>query len=369
MNGYEFRLWFGVMSLLIFLIALPLIAQDKTPIDSAETGKPSFHGYPYVFYSPESDFSVGAAAILTFRLLQEEGTNLSSITLGGYYSVKNQYNIALNPEIYFAHNQYLVFGVVEFGRIVDKFWGVGINTDDTGNADYAKNVFRVQLTGQTEIVKRLKVGLMYEFNNTLILEKRNNGFLLNDQVTGSNGGKIAGLGISLAWDSRDDVIYPSTGGYYKFDYIEFHTAVASDFDFRRITIDLRRFFSLKTNHIIGIQAYGKIVGGDPPFYELAALGGGQLMRGYYEGRFRDKYYTALQSEYRATPWGKFGYAAFLGYGTVADDFSGFRLKDFKYSYGAGLRYAIQEEDKLNVRVDFGVGQGTTGIYFSIKEAF
>ena len=54
------------------------------------------------------------------------------------------------------------------------------------------------------------------------------------------------------------------------------------------------------------------------------------------------------------------------------------IKFFPYAYytpetefavGAGLRYLFNKEEKVNLRVDFGVGRNTTGVYFGLEEAF
>ena len=55
---------------------------------------------------------------------------------------------------------------------------------------------------------------------------------------------------------------------------------------------------------------------------------------------------------------------------IIDSLSTLRLDEFKFSYGAGLRYLFNEEQKVNLRVDLGITRdGDTGIYFGIEEAF
>jgi len=42
----------------------------------------------------------------------------------------------------------------------------------------------------------------------------------------------------------------------------------------------------------------------------------------------------------------------------------------KLSVGAGLRFLFNKEEKVNLRMDIGIGQnGNTGIYFGLEEAF
>jgi hypothetical protein len=140
------------------------------------------------------------------------------------------------------------------------------------------------------------------------------------------------------------------------------------FAYQRALLDLRTFIPLG-NSVFGIQVYGMAVGGTPPFWRLALLGGDFIMRGYYLGRYRDNVTIASQAEYRVMILGPFGAAAFLGAGGVASRAGAFRSDQIRPSYGGGLRYMLDEKEKLTLSVDAGFGSGTSGIYFDIREAF
>ena len=60
---------------------------------------------------------------------------------------------------------------------------------------------------------------------------------------------------------------------------------------------------------------------------------------------------------------------FGGVGDAADELDDLKLKDFKYSYGFGLRYVFDENERLTVRADFGFGKNTSGVYSAMQEAF
>jgi hypothetical protein len=109
--------------------------------------------------------------------------------------------------------------------------------------------------------------------------------------------------------------------------------------------------------------------GDVPFYKLPALGG-KRMRGYFNGRYRDNFYMVMQLEYRQMVWWRLGFAVFGGVGNVAEEMIDFSFKNIKYNFGAGLRLMFNEAEKVNLRVDFGMGSGgNAGLYFGIEEAF
>ena len=50
--------------------------------------------------------------------------------------------------------------------------------------------------------------------------------------------------------------------------------------------------------MLALQAYAFINNGDVPLRSLASLGGANSMRGYYDGRYRDKDQIVFQAEYR-----------------------------------------------------------------------
>jgi hypothetical protein len=94
------------------------------------------------------------------------------------------------------------------------------------------------------------------------------------------------------------------------------------------------------------------------------------MRGYFQGRYRDKFYAMLQVEYRQYFTKRFGFVVFGGLGDVASELIEYDFGSLKYSYGGGLRFLFNKKQKINLRMDIGFGQdGNRGVYFGIEEAF
>jgi hypothetical protein len=102
---------------------------------------------------------------------------------------------------------------------------------------------------------------------------------------------------------------------------------------------------------------------------LATFGGQNLLRGYYDGRYRDKHAATLQAEYRRRLTGRWGIVAFAGAGGVAPNLNSFQLRNTRPSGGLGVRYLISKSEGINLRLDFGFGKGSSGVYFTGGEAF
>lgn len=94
------------------------------------------------------------------------------------------------------------------------------------------------------------------------------------------------------------------------------------------------------------------------------------MRGHYEGRYRDIDMLVTQAEYRVVPvWWRFGLVGFVGFGDVSDRLVHFRLDDTKYSVGWGIRYVLNRDEGITIRLDVGYCDDQSGVYLNILEAF
>ena len=371
--------WGSASVLCAAIFAVAAILVSRTPAfgqvemsavrDTAQIGAIDITGYPYFFYSPETEFALGGAMIFTMRLSPDPAVKPSNAILSGYYSVKGSYDIFFNPEFYLGNDRYYIGISADYFRFVDKFWGIGNNTPDFDSAGYIRKLIWLNLEFDVSVVGPLKVGVNYDFNSTTIEDKQSNPFLLSGSVTGSDGGTSSGIGAVLFADTRNSAFYPTKGGYYKLSFLTAVDWLGSSFSFRRWILDLRHYVSMSSSLVLAMQMFGTAITGDPPFYMLPALGGDNIMRGYYEGRYRDKFYLAAQGELRVRLTRRWGLVGWAGIGDVSGDIPGFRLKDGKPTFGVGVRFALDPVEVVNVRADFGYGQDTRGIYFNAKEAF
>ena len=120
--------------------------------------------------------------------------------------------------------------------------------------------------------------------------------------------------------------------------------------------------------ILAFDLHGEFNYGDVPWNMLAALGGSARMRGYYEGRYRDKNLIETQIELRQHIWRRNGIAVWVGAGNVFPSFSGFKWGHTLPNYGIGYRWEFK--NRVNVRLDYGFGKkGQSGFLFNINEAF
>ena len=329
--------------------------------------------YPYAYYTPETELAFGAGGIVTFYTSREALLRPSKVTVSGYYSTKGQYKFSAGPQVYLRNNLMFLSANVDYGYYVDKYWGVGGDQPDLGTEEYISKAFGLDLNAQfsppTRHLRASKLGVVYELTNNDIDDKKENPYLLAGDEVGTEGGTTSGLGVNWVWDSRESIFYPTSGFYGQFKWLNFGDWIGSDFEYNRFEGDFRWYHTLKADRIVAVQVFANLVAGTPPFYEVPALGGQRIMRGYYQGRYRDDLFLAGQAEMRFHLTGRLGAVGFAGLGDVAEDFRDFEMRDVKCSFGGGLRFAFNKAEKVNLRADIGFGRSTNGVYFGLEEAF
>ena len=340
--------------------------------DSIQTKGLKIIAYPYAFYTPETNLAFGVGSLLYFRLSPSPNVNLSKIQAAGYYTINNQYFFNVKPSIYFSGKAGLYLEAdFNFGEEFRYFYGIGNNTPEIEDAEYKMNYWGLtaELAAEDLIVGSSKQGLIYEYSNSSIIDKLNNPNLIDSEINGIEGGQVGGLGLSLTFDNRDNIFYTSCGYFLKLTGTFYRLPFGSDYSYDKYMIDYRKFWTIYDSHVLALQVYSNFTLGEPPFYKLPQVGGSYRMRGFIEGRYMDKQYFLTQFEYRKIVYWRIGIALSYSYGNVFDKFENLRLKDFKHTWGAGLRFVFDKEEKINIRVDLGFAEGTTGVYFALDEAF
>ena len=385
------RFWRGAAAI---LTAAPLVVlfpisparaagPDASPADTTQalvrreilaTKSTHINGYPYAYYTPETELAFGLGGITTFYTSREDAIlRPSKVTLSGYYATTGQYKFTLAPQLYFGRNKTIVTANIDYGLYVDKFWGIGPDTPESDDAAFESRGFGSEITVQVppalKFFNRTSAGGVFDLYNSDIVDKRNNPELTSGDVRGSEGGISTGLGFTWTWDTRDQVFYPTHGGYHTVKGVYYGQWLGGSYDFNRYEVDLRHYQTLKNRHILAFQAFAQTVAGTPPFYELPALGGQRIMRGYYQGRYRDESLLAGQVEYRTHVYKRLGAVAFAGVGDVGSRLRDVKIRDLKTSLGVGARFLFNKAENVNVRADVGFGRGTSGVYFGLEEAF
>lgn len=342
-------------------------------IELFKSRKTNIKVFPYVYYTPETSLAFGVGGIITFYTSQYRLLRPSKISLSGYYTINKQFKFSISPQMYFYQNMFLLLTDLNYGHYVDRYYGVGNDTPDIENASYNSNAWgfylNMQLPPLLKEYSHTKIGIIFDLYHYKITDIKENPYLTNQTIEGDKGKISSGFGFIWVWDNRNSIFYPTSGGLHQIKAIFYFKQIGSDFVFNHYELDLRQYLKIRERKVLAFQLFGQFVKINAPFYELAKLGGQRIMRGYFEGRYRDKNYVAFQSEFRSHIWGRLGYVLFIGTGDVAKEIKDLDLLNMKISAGFGLRFIFNKEENVNIRTDIGFGKNSSGVYFGIEESF
>jgi outer membrane protein assembly factor BamA len=347
--------------------------------DSAHPRKHYFFPVPILAYKPETRWIYGLSLTQLFHSKHNDSlTRPSAIRLNTSYSQNNQFSIRAMGEIFTDKNKFDINGLIQYTDFVENYYGIGINRPDSAQLYYFRLV-KIALKGTYLIRKGLYAGVQYNLENMYDIRPENNGTVfLDDQSkkvpgTAPAGSVSSGMGFSLEYDNRDNIFFPKKGYDIELSNCFYTTAFGSQYTFHNITLDARKFIDLWKENVLAIQAFANInwnpVNGSIPFRMLGTLGSDTYMRGYYNGRYRDNNAMAFQTELRKTIWGPLAMVVFAGFGTVSKTPDGLTT-NLKANYGGGLRVMAIPKEKMNIRLDYGMGvDGIAAFYLTMGEAF
>jgi hypothetical protein len=355
-------------ALLLLLGAAPASARQG-PVEETVGKRLTLAPMPIFFYTPETDFAFGAAVQFTRRDLAHQGGRPSVILPVFIYTLKKQTIAQLNLDLYLARDVWHLTTCLTYTRFPNSFFGIGNDTREEDEEYFTRRSRSIQLDLERLIRPHLYVGLRTEYDDYRIGDTESGGLLDTGTIRGSGGGIVAGAGFMLTWDSRDDLFYPVRGVYARYSNRWYGPSSGSDFAFRDEGLDLRGYLPAPGGGALAGQVRVNLTSGDVPFHRLSNIGGANVLRGYFEGMYRDRAMAAVQLEYRRPLFGRWGCAIFAGAGEVAPRIGDLTLGELKPAGGFGLRWQFDPREKVNLRLDLGYGRGFSGMYITVSEAF
>jgi hypothetical protein len=330
---------------------------------------------PILTLSPETSLGFGLSAFVNWDFENSSpGTSSSKGRSTFIYTLNNQFSWITYYDIFTNNNDFVFIGSISYSRFPQFYYGVGNETFENDREKYDYQRVYLNLRSRYRAYRKLYIGLAYYYNTLYNVDweaGNNSKYWNNPNLLGTNGYLVSGLGPELSFDSRDNVESPLRGNYLNFAYLNYGKWIGSEYKYQGIVVNLSKFFpiSVKRYWVIGLNFHGEFAWGDVPFDRIPGLGGYRIMRGYYNGRYRDNNYMAFQAEWRMRIWKFIGAVAWVGTGQVGFHISDYTWAGLKPNFGIGLRFMMDKASKTNIRIDQGFGENTNGTYFSAGEAF
>lgn len=342
-----------------------LTGQQEHSIDSSKA-RSGFAYIPILYYTPETKLAFGAGTLYVSRSTQYERPSSFTATL--VYTTNKQFIGELSTNLFFRQNTLWHSGSFYFEKFPNTFYGIGNSTPDSLTEKFTEQVTRINPSLLWKIANHFYCGPTIHYESWSLQKTESGKALSVGTIAGSKTTTVSAIGLLMNYDERDNYFAATNGRFYQIAFIASPQVLGSTLTFTRTKIDLREYFPLGNSHIISAQVLFHTTTGAVPFRFMPRLGGQNILRGYFEGRFIDKHMTALQTEYRSPYLYRFGFVLFGGIGEVSNRLTSFSLSGVKLSYGAGLRFAFIPDEHIILRIDYGMGYKSNGVYITMNEA-
>lgn len=359
------------MFFLLFLFSIKVNAQNDTILSN----KVKFSIYPVLGYQPETSFAFGVISFFVYDIAGQDNDEFyrpSTISPYILFTLNNQILLAIDFDSYFKKGYFLDIKP-RYYKFPDFFFGVGNDNNIEDGESYTNEFIRLDGRFMKFIDHKWSVGLRFDYQNNKLYDFEQDGELMKGEIFGTEGGLNSGFGPSAQIDTRDNILYPSKGFYAQAEIAFYSDIFGGDFNYTSFLVDFRKYVSIKNEkNIMAFQAAANFTSGDNiPFYKLQKVGGDKRLRGIENSSlYLDKQSFWVQAEYRRTLFWRLGGVAFAGFGDVAPGLDKFNFNELKYVVGLGGRFQAMKDEKLNIRLDAGIGQGGQyAFYLSVKEAF
>jgi len=371
------------------LLTVPAIAQEpkQTRADSSpptvlapvpDSGKFKITPLLAPAYNPEMQYLIAGGVLLSWKvganpLRVQRSTMSSTISLSSTGAV----NVSVSLSSFWNEDRLRINADLSFKDMPDNYWGVGYQaglspTKGDSTTKYHREWFKFSPRVVFGVAPHLLIGGVLELNRTLATQV--NPTMEADPAYQQYGNENAnaGLGIVLQYDSRDVAANAWHGMYAAITATNYGGVLGGDNEYTTILLDYRQYQTIgRLGSTLAWQVKSRIGIHNVPWPELSMLGTGYDLRGYVEGRFRDRMTLLGLAEYRYTfirsqgRLSRHGFVVWTGGGTLGPDTP--HLHGFLPNGGVGYRFEIQP--RSNVRVDFGFGERSSGVYFNFTEAF
>lgn len=318
-------------------------------------------------YASDTKFGLGMVAAGLYRTdVNDSILPPSNVSLFGDVSTVGFYMLGVRGNHLAPQGRYRIDYHLYFYSFPSDFWGMGfeMGDNDDNKSDMKRWQAQVEASFLIKVADNFYVGPMAAYDYVIGKQIERPELLQGmDKHTWN-----VGAGVSLVYDNRDNLTNPHRGIYLNIKQMFRPKFMGNDYAFSSTKFRFDAYQRLGKGTILAEDFGANLNFGNPSWGMMAELGGTSSMRGYYEGRYRDKHSLEATVELRQHVWKRNGIVVWAGVGTVFPKFSALRSRQILPNAGVGYRWEFKKD--VNVRLDYGFGKsGQSGFLFNINEAF
>jgi hypothetical protein len=345
------------------------VPEVTTP--SAGAGVTPFFA-PIPFKNSQLGWGLAGMAGVIHRFDPDTTLKPSTGALAGFYTENKSWGVLAVEMARLSQDRWRLLGLAMYTDLQYDYFGIGEEAGDAGvSIPIDQKVALVVVSGLRRLTRGLYAGPAFLWIRSDVA--------LDDSTASSETPADEDLtridllapGLQAEFDSRDDDYWPSHGSYALARSTFFTPDMGSSREFQRYMVGWSWFGTLKPERLVlATNINTTIASGDVPFWAIPSVGAGMYgLRGYTQGRYRDKIVTTLQAELRGHTAGRLGANAFFGIAQVAPSFDALGDAEVLPGGGAGLRLQLTDKYPMHMRADYAWGKKESILYISIGEAF
>ncbi|MEA3437754.1 MAG: hypothetical protein U9R43_14890, partial [Thermodesulfobacteriota bacterium] len=139
--------------------------------------------------------------------------------------------------------------------------------------------------------------------------------------------------------------------------------LGGDFDYEKYMAKWVQYFPLAETFTLAYRLDGQFISGDAPFYDLSALS----LRGFPGGLYLDNNAITAQVQGSWNFYRRWLGVLFGGGGRIAEKISDMGSKTTRWAGGVGVRYMLNEKQRLAVGIDITYGGDRIEFYVQIGD--
>lgn len=318
-------------------------------------------------YASNTKFGLGLVAAGLYRTDPNDSIlPPSNVSLYGDVSSVGFYMLGVRGNHIAPKGRYRIDYHLYFYSFPSDFWGIGyeMGDNDANKSDMKRWQAQAEVSFLFRVADNFYIGPMASYDYVIGKHIERPELLQGmDQHTWN-----VGAGVSLVYDNRDNLTNPHRGIYLNINQMFRPGFMGNDYAFSTTAFRFDAYQRLGKGTVLAEDIRANLNFGNPSWGMMAELGGTHSMRGYYEGRYRDKHSLEATVELRQHVWKRNGIVVWVGAGTIFPKFSALRSKQILPNAGVGYRWEFKKN--VNVRLDYGFGKsGQSGFLFNINEAF
>ena len=333
--------------------------------------------------SPEVGVMLVGGGLISFKIdPKSKLLQRSSVPFSFGYSSNGSANFNIRPSLFFKNDKNRISGDIWMKDMPDNYWGIGTNvakkpSQPDSTTKYHRNWWQVYLKYSHQFRDHFFGGLVFDYSQTQASSMSL--AMQEDENVRKFGSFIRNwwLGLLLQYDSRDVTINAYKGVFVEVSSNFYRSKTFSKPNYQVLLLDYRQYKQIcRPGRTLAWQVKSRIANHEVPWSEMSQIGKPFDLRGYRWGRYRDKDMLLSIVEYRhmlmrKTPrkdgnmMSRWGFVTWLATGAVANNFT--EMTQWLPNGGVGIRFEVQE--RMNARLDYGIGNDTSAFYISFNEAF